>query len=90
MQGLAKQSVIVMNNLPSQHQIGDRVDFFLNNHSGKIDATVIAVHFYLNKVKYDLEIPLTVDERDPGTTRIYNVSSNFVLRPLTEEEKANF
>lgn len=70
--------------LPSQFNIGDKVKVYLKGLSSANDgsikevdysATVIAVHFYMGKVKYDLEVPIF--EESP--TRIYNIDSSFVL-----------
>lgn len=62
--------------LPSQHQIEDRVnvEMVVAEKPVIIPATVVNVHFYPGKVKYDLEIELK-----EGATRIYNVDSCFVM-----------
>lgn len=71
--------------LPSEHQVDDEVIFSIKiQREGTINevnhffydavSKVIAVHFYKNKVKYDLEIPLG----DEPPTRIYNINSRFV------------
>jgi len=71
--------------LPSQHQIGDKAVFSINQKGLEGDAdyevcnmtaTILAVHFYEGKVKYDLEIPIA--EEPP--TRLYNIDSCFVLK----------
>ena len=66
--------------LPSQHEIGDEVLLSINQSFGDnpypFTAKVLAVHFYANKVKYDLEIPIA----DENPTRIYNIDSCFVIK----------
>ena len=65
--------------LPAQFQIGDKVSVSFKQSYGaepwECNAEVKAVHFFPNKVKYDLEIPL---ENEPPT-RIYNIDSCFVF-----------
>src|SRR6185503_7776496 len=60
--------------LPSQFQIGDAVWFRL--WSADIVTEVIAVHFYPEKVKYDLKVLV----KDGTTTRLYNIDSVFVSK----------
>jgi hypothetical protein len=71
--------------LPSQFNIGDKVKVHLKGLSSENDgtmrevdyaATILAVHFYQGKVKYDLEVPIF----DEPPTRIYNIDSIFVLQ----------
>lgn len=59
--------------LPSQHQPGDAV-YFAFPEVPKIYAWVLSVRFYLDKVKYDLELTLP----DKSSTRVYNIDSVFV------------
>lgn len=60
------------NVLPSRHQIGDEVILSINESQNK--AKVLAVHFTVSKVKYDLEIPIYGE----SPTRMYNIDSCFV------------
>lgn len=60
-------------NLPSQHAIGQPVWLRLWSHD--IIGTVLCVHFYEGKVKYDLELLGS----DGDKTRIYNVDSYYVV-----------
>jgi hypothetical protein len=67
--------------LPSRHQVGDKVKFSINQKGSDVDyvvhsfdAEIKAVHFYTPKVKYDIEIPIEGE----SPTRIYNVDSFFV------------
>jgi len=66
--------------LPSEHQIGDRVSLSihqsLEEKPSQLTAKVLAVHFYENRVKYDLEIPIA----DEPPTRIYNIDSCFIIK----------
>jgi hypothetical protein len=68
--------------LPSQHQVGDKVLMCLmpEGHDEDsfpgIPAVVNAVHFYRGKVKYDLELRFIGGD----STRIYNIDSVFVLK----------
>lgn len=85
MQELAKQFIKVMNNnipkgneLPSKNQIGDNVVLYFTKNC-KVNAEVISVHFYLSKVKYDLEIILPDKGLGETKTRIYNVDSCYVI-----------
>ena len=77
-------NVIKGNELPSRHQIGDKVLFGMQpSDNGWIcptTARVIGVHFYISKVKYDLEL----GEGD-DITRIYNVDS-FYVQEFSEEK----
>lgn len=57
--------------LPSKFQISDKVWFTL--YTTNISSVVIAVHFYLNKVKYDLEI---YEGNKPR--RIYNIEESMI------------
>lgn len=66
--------------LPSRHKIGQPVWLRLWSHD--IIATVLCVHFYEGKVKYDLE--LLGDNGDK--TRIYNVDSMYVVDKLPDSE----
>ncbi len=65
--------------LPAQFQIGDKVNVSFKQTYGlepwECDAEIKAVHFFSNKVKYDLEIPIEGD----SPTRIYNIDSCFVF-----------
>lgn len=71
-------------NLPSQHQVGDKVYFCcMPAHTNRTDfpaisAEVLAVHFYNNKVKYDLDLLFAGDQR----SRIYNVDEVLVPAKL--------
>jgi hypothetical protein len=71
------------NELPSRNQIGDKVLFGMQPSDGgwlcPVTGTIIGVHFFRSKVKYDLELG---DDQDK--TRIYNVDSLYV-QPFTEE-----
>ena len=58
--------------LPSKFQVGDNV--FIRFDVAQIMGQVIAVHFYLSKVKYDLTVYLPNGEE----TRVYNIDSFFV------------
>lgn len=62
--------------LPSKFQIGDKVvaEFITSGSTTVLPCTVIAVHFYPGKVKYDLEIVINELE----ATRVYNVDCVFV------------
>lgn len=62
--------------LPSGHQPEDKVWF--KCWSANIPAEIHAVHFYVGKVKYDLQL-----FGDNGNvTRIYNVDSAFVSKTI--------
>ena len=64
--------------LPSQFQIEDEVDLdFKNSKTIKL-CTVIAVHFYESKVKYDILIPVGFKNQE---TIIQEVDSDFVVPP---------
>lgn len=63
---------------PSRYQIGQYVWFRL--WSADIAATVLCVHFYEGKIKYDLELIGT----DGDKTRIYNVDSCYVKDKIPE------
>lgn len=58
--------------LPCKFQISQQVHFFLGTSS--VEYRILAVHFYSEKVKYDLEITMS----DRTTTRVYNVSENLL------------
>lgn len=77
--GMNLESVYKIEQLPAQHQIGDKVNFSITQSFGEspypFTAEVKAVHFYAGKVKYDLEIPIA----EEAPTRIYNIDSCFVL-----------
>jgi len=63
---------------PSRYAIGEKVKVFLMPEGEEtfpgFNATVIAVHFTISKVKYDLELKFYGDH----VTRIYNVDSILV------------
>jgi hypothetical protein len=61
--------------LPSQFQIRQVVKLCFDEKT-KHTATVNAVHFYENKVKYDLSV--WVGEGGNEITRVYNIDSFFV------------
>jgi len=63
--------------LPSKNQIGDEVFFTVSDEN--VGAKVIAVHFTINKVRYDLELKT----KDDSVTRIYNVDSCYVNAVLS-------
>lgn len=74
---------------PSRFQRDDKVNVSFNGYlnNGKetiLEARVLNVHFYHDKVKYDLEIPIY----DEPPTRIYNVDSNFV-NPIEVQKEIN-
>lgn len=73
------------NKLPSQFQIGDYVYLNLSStfkqakdikKAEDFTAKVIAVHFTISKVRYDLELKFAGEEEE--STRIYNIDSCFV------------
>jgi hypothetical protein len=79
--GMNLDSLSKIKELPSKHQVNDRVLFSINQKGNDVDyivssleAEVKAVHFYTGKVKYDLEIPIAGET----PTRIYNIDSCFV------------
>lgn len=82
-QGLAKQSIYSMTQLPSQHQIGDLVllNLSLSDIVNPPSAEVIGIIFYEDKVKYNLEVQLG----EGHFTRIYNVDSVFVIKIVDTE-----
>lgn len=59
--------------LPSPYQINDEV--WVKFWAKEIIGKVIGVHFYSNKIKYDLEV-LCIG--NGGTSRIYNVDENII------------
>lgn len=65
---------------PSQHQVGDKVKVFLMPEGEEsfpgFSANVLAVHFYNEKVKYDLEMKFYGD----WSSRIYNVDSILISK----------
>lgn len=84
MQGPAKRSIINMDTetqskqkivLPSDHQIGDNVWLNLWGHSST--AEVNAVHFYANKVKYDLKVFARTK-----TIRLYNIEAEHISKTI--------
>lgn len=72
--------------LPSQHKIGDKVKVCLMPQGEMsfpgILAYVVAVHFTISKVKYDVEVRFDGNY----STRIYNVDSILVLKPDSQEK----
>jgi hypothetical protein len=74
--GFGWEGITKIVELPSQHQVGEAVKLSLAKDKEDFNATVIAVHFYKGKVKYDLEIPIYGKQ----PTRIYNIDSCFVLK----------
>lgn len=76
--GMNLDSLTKIIKLPSRHQVGDKVKFSITQNFGDnpypFTAEIKAVHFYVGKVKYDLEIPI----EDESPTRIYNIDSCFV------------
>jgi hypothetical protein len=80
--GMNLDSVTKVIMLPSQHQVGDKVEFYLTlppywPKQPGFDARVNAVHFFHNKVKYDLEIYY---KNEAGSTRLYNIDSDLVRK----------
>jgi hypothetical protein len=80
---MKKDKVVEELRLPSQHQIGDKVNLYvmpddpnLTEFPG-LPAEVRAVHFYRGKVKYDLEVRFFGDMH----TRFYNIDSVLVTKP---------
>lgn len=76
--GMDLDSLSKVNELPSKHQIGDKVTLAINQAPNRVCSLivyVINVHFFENKVKYDLEVPLQKGD----TTRFYNIDSCYVL-----------
>lgn len=61
-------------NLPSSFQIDDEVVFSL---AGDLNAKVKGVHFYSNKIKYDLELK-QLQVLDGIKTRVYNIDEVYV------------
>lgn len=68
---------------PSRYEIGQYVWFRL--WSADIAATILCVHFYEGKVKYDLELL----GKDGDKTRIYNVDSCYVQDKIAEKADKN-
>jgi hypothetical protein len=73
---------------PSQFKHGDKVLFGMlqdepNAWVCPMTAKVTGVHFYNNKVKYDLEIGIY----DEASTRIYNVDSCYVQKYSEEAHR---
>lgn len=68
-----------LNTIPSQHSPEDEIEFRIpaTNGMAVMLGTVVGVHFYVGKVKYDLELHLKVGDEEMAT-RIYNVDSVFV------------
>lgn len=63
--------------LPSPYQINDQV--WINFWEKSIIGKVIGVHFYSNKIKYDLEVFCF---GNGGSTRIYNIDGNVLSGKL--------
>lgn len=66
--------------LPSEFQLKQVVCIKFNKGDKPLTATVRGVHFYNNKIKYDLGLWLgngSVDDPE-RETRIYNVDSDYV------------
>jgi hypothetical protein len=68
--GMGLESVSHIVPLPSKFQIDDKVLLVFNIDETKVKATVLAVHFYPNQVKYDIEVSSEIKLE----TRIYNIS----------------
>lgn len=66
--------------LPSQHQIADQV--WVTFGEQILKGTIMSVHFYIGKVKYDIElalgVPVSPDDSTEDSTRIYNIDSVYV------------
>lgn len=75
--GMGLDDIYKLLNLPSQFQFRQVVVLNLNGKAHP--ATVMAVHFYERKVKYDLDVWLdTVPE---SSTRMYNIDSVLLSLP---------
>ncbi len=74
-----------MNTLPSAHQLGDKANLQYGR-TAPLECTVIGIHFYPGKVKYDLQINFIRDEETEkfGTltldehSRLYNIDAFYV------------
>lgn len=71
--GFNLESLSKVIKLPSKYQIDDMVSYELGK--GGIPGRVTAVHFFPNKVKYDMDLHIV----DGDTTRVYNVDSIYVF-----------
>lgn len=75
--GMNLDSLNHVSELPSKFQKNDVVVFVLHFGLGiKVPALIIAVHFFQNQVKYDLEIEIN---NNYDTSRIYNVSEKLII-----------
>jgi hypothetical protein len=66
---------------PSRHSLNQVVGIKFKESMEPMNATVIGIHFYEGKVKYDVSLWLgdgSVDDTHKAT-RVYNVDSCFIL-----------
>ena len=74
--------------LPSAFQLGDAVNLNFHRCGLLAGGTIIKVHFGYGKVLYDVELPVLSEpsspesEKEVNWTRIYNIDSVFVEKPL--------
>lgn len=68
--------------LPSRYQVGHECSIGFGAIAIPV-ATVMAVHFYEGKVKYDLEIKIAMNTY----TRIYNVDSGICEDPIRKKKQ---
>ena len=78
--GMNLDSIKKIERLPSKHQVGDVVKFYLVEDSKGVAANIRAVHFYFDKVKYDIEVVSEANSGGLNYTRLYNVDSNLIKR----------
>lgn len=76
--GMNLESISKIEILPSAFQIGDEVKLQLNPKEIGTTARINAVHYFRNKVKYDLEIYWGALANQ--STRIYNIDSAHVKK----------
>lgn len=74
--------------LPSNFQLGESVNLNFHRCGLLAGGKIIKIHFGYGKVLYDIELPVLSEpvpleqEKEVNYTRIYNVDSVFVEKPL--------
>lgn len=97
--GMNLDSIQHATKLPSGHQIDDHVWLSFGDEGVLRNCTVSKVHFSNSKVMYDIDISGELDiayamkkgkdgERKRWHTRIHNVDSAFVSRPIEKENES--
>ncbi len=77
--GMDLDSLVKIPLTNTKYSLRQVVRFKLGWESPVYSATIIGIHLYENRVKYDLEVRITTEDGSEDKTRCYNIEENLLL-----------